>query len=146
MVRNFAIRLPSVPPTNDLLRLGGNIAGQYKRAAALALHVGIGNVAGIAASNIYRAKDAPRYRLGRKLHTHFVVGFRPLTPSTDAIELGLVGMGLIVLPIMVVTYKRINAQREATMKETAGESGGSQHTDEELRRMGDKAPNFQYGI
>jgi len=66
-------------------------------------------------------------------------------PCTDAIELGLVGMGLIVLPIMVITYKRINARREAIMKQ-AGESGGPQHTDEELRRMGDKAPNFQYGI
>ena len=54
-------------------------------------------------------------------------------------------MGLIVLPIMVITYKRINAQREAIMKR-AGESGGSQYTDEELRKMGDKAPTFQYGI
>ena len=50
-----------------------------------------------------------------------------------------------MLPIMVITYKRINARREAIMKE-AGESGGLQHTDEELRRMGDKAPNFCYGI
>ena len=73
-------------------------------------------------------------------------GFGPLTPSTDAIELGLVGLGLVVLPIMVISYKRINARRDAIMKEAAGESGGPQHTDEELRRMGDKAPNFQYGI
>lgn len=144
MVRNLPIRLPSAP-SNELLRLGGNVAGQYKRAAALALHVGIGNVAGIAASNIYRTRDAPRYKLGRKLHPGFAIGFRSLTPSTDAIELGLVGMGLIVLPIMVITYKRINAQREAIMKR-AGESGGSQYTDEELRKMGDKAPTFQYGI
>ena len=61
--------------SNGLLRLGGNVAGQYKRAAALALHVGIGNFAGIAASNIYRAKDAPRYKLGRKSYTCFTTGF-----------------------------------------------------------------------
>ena len=54
-------------------------------------------------------------------------------------------MGLVVLPTLVIIYKRINARREAIMKE-AGESGGSQYTDEELRRMGDKAPNFCYGI
>jgi hypothetical protein len=48
---------------------------------------------------------------------------------------------------MVITYKRINAQREAIMKEAGlGESGGLQYTDEELRRMGDKAPNFRYII
>jgi len=107
--------------------LGGNVAGQYKRAAALALHVGLGNIAGIAASNIYRTKDAPRYKLGH------------------AIELGLVGLGLVVLPTMVIAYKRINARREAIMK-AAGESGGSQYTDEELRRLGDKAPSFRYAI
>jgi len=147
MVSDSPIRLPPAPP-NDLYRLGGNVAGQYKRAAALALQVGLGNISGIAASNIYRAKDAPRYKLGRKLQTRFTISFGPLTlltPSADAIELGLVGMGLTVLPIIVITYKRINARKEAVMKE-AGESGGSQHTDEELRRMGDKAPNFQYGI
>ena len=47
-------------------RLGGNIAGQYKRAAVVGLHIGIGNAAGAAASNIYRAQDAPGFKLGRK--------------------------------------------------------------------------------
>jgi len=75
----------------------------------------------------------------------FELGFTPLTPSTDGIELGLVSMGLFLLPIVVITYKRINARREAIMKE-AGESGGLQYSDEELRRMGDKAPDFCYGI
>ena len=53
---------------NDPFRLGGNIGGQYKRAVALALHIGFGNISGIIASNIYRTKDAPRYKLGRELH------------------------------------------------------------------------------
>jgi hypothetical protein len=54
-------------------------------------------------------------------------------------------MGLVVLPTLVLTYKRINGRREAIMN-NAGESGGLKYTDEELRRMGDKAPNFRYGI
>lgn len=66
---------------------------------------------------------------------------KPLT----TFELGLVAMGLIVLPILVLTYKRINVRRRVILKE-AGESGGSQYTNEELRRMGDKAPNFYYEI
>lgn len=54
-------------------------------------------------------------------------------------------MGLVVLPILVFTYKRTNVRREAIMKE-AEEFGGLKYNDEELRRMGDKAPNFRYGI
>jgi hypothetical protein len=54
-------------------------------------------------------------------------------------------MGLVVLPALVFTYKRVNARREAIMK-GAEEFGGSRYTDEELRRMGDKAPDFRYGI
>lgn len=54
-------------------------------------------------------------------------------------------MGLVVLLIMVFTYKRVNTRKEAIMK-GAEEGGGSQYTEEELRRMGDKAPNFRYGI
>ena len=49
-----------------------------------------------------------------------------------------------MLPIIVITYKRINARREAIMKE-AGESGGLKYSDDELRRMGDKSPYFRYG-
>ena len=68
------------------------------------------------------------------------------TPDTlpDGIELGFVGLGLVALPIIVITYKRINARREAIVKE-AGESGGLKYSDDELRRMGDKSPYFRYG-
>jgi hypothetical protein len=34
-----------------------------------------------------------------------------------------VGIGLVVLPIILFTYKRINARRDAVMRE-AGEKGG----------------------
>jgi len=46
---------------------------------------------------------------------------------------------------MVTTYNRINARREAIIKE-AGDSGRLQYTDDELKRMGDRAPDFRYGI
>jgi len=75
----------------------------------------------------------------------FELGFAPLTPPADGVELGLVCMGLVLLPVVVITYKRINARKEAIMRE-AGESGRLQYNDAELRRMGDKAPDFYYGI
>ena len=67
------------------LRLGNNVAGQYKRAASIAMHIGFGNLAGgmfsvlslintsangycceAIASNTYRTQDAPRYAIGRQ--------------------------------------------------------------------------------
>ena len=65
--------------------MGNNVAGQYKRAASIAMHIGFGNLAGgmfsvlslinmptnehcceAIASNTYRAQDAPRYAIGRQ--------------------------------------------------------------------------------
>lgn len=47
-----------------------------------------------------------------------------------------VGNGLVVSPATLFTYKRMNARRDAVMRE-AGEKGGLQYSDHELRRMGD---------
>ncbi|THG98143.1 hypothetical protein EW026_g4006 [Hermanssonia centrifuga] len=75
---------------------------------------------------IYRSEDAPRYRLG------------------NAIELMFVGIGMISLLIGVFTYKRINAQREAQEKLMGPE--GNVFTVEELRALGDRAPEFRYTL
>ena len=55
------------------------------------------------------------------------------------------GVGFVALLILVLNYNRINARRDIIMKK-ARETGGLQYTDEELRRMGDKAPSFRYAI
>ncbi|KAH9914907.1 MFS general substrate transporter [Epithele typhae] len=106
--------------------LGNNLAGHYKRGVGMALHIGIGNFSGAIASNIYRTQDAPRYIIGH------------------GIELMFVGIGFVALPIAVLSYKRINARREAAMREAS--ERGVKHTPEELRRMGDRAPDFRYTL
>ncbi|KAI0804538.1 MFS general substrate transporter [Irpex lacteus] len=106
--------------------LGNNLAGQYKRGVGMALHIGIGNFAGAIASNIYRSQDAPRYILGHGL------------------ELMFVGIGYITLPIAVIAYKRINSRRDALEKEM--EEKGIKLTPEELRELGDRAPDFRYTL
>ncbi|KAJ3484973.1 hypothetical protein NLI96_g5276 [Meripilus lineatus] len=106
--------------------LGNNLAGQYKRGVGMALHIGIGNFAGAIASNIYRSQDAPRYVLGHGL------------------ELMFVGIGFITLPLTVLIYTRINAKRDRQQKEMA--ENGIRFTDDELRRMGDRAPDFRYTL
>ncbi|KAH9835023.1 major facilitator superfamily domain-containing protein [Rhodofomes roseus] len=106
--------------------LGNNLAGQYKRGVGMAFHIGIGNFSGAIASNIYLSHDAPRYIMGH------------------ALELMFIGIGLVSLPITVLAYRRINARRDALQREL-GEKGGIYSADE-LRRMGDRAPDFRYTL
>lgn len=63
---------------------------------------------------------------------------------TDAIEMMFVGIGMICLFIGVVTYPRINARRAAALRERT--EAGIIYTAEELRAMGDRAPDFVYTI
>ncbi|KAH9914900.1 major facilitator superfamily domain-containing protein [Epithele typhae] len=106
--------------------LGNNLVGHYKRGMGMALQIGIGNFSGAVASNIYRTQDAPRYALGH------------------GIELMFVGIGLVAVPIAVLSYKRINARRESEMREA--NERGFKYSPEELRRMGDRAPDFRYTL
>jgi MFS family permease len=52
--------------------MSNNLAGSYKRSAGMAVHIGIGNLAGAMASNFYRAADKPKYVLGHSLEVGFV--------------------------------------------------------------------------
>ncbi|KAJ3848506.1 major facilitator superfamily domain-containing protein [Lentinula lateritia] len=105
--------------------LSNNLSGQYKRGIGMALHIGIGNFSGAIASNIFRAQDKPRFILGH------------------GIELMFVGIGLIFLPITVFTYRRINKKRAEFMNRVA-EGLEKKPSPEELRALGDRAPDFRY--
>ncbi|RDX52242.1 hypothetical protein OH76DRAFT_1400587 [Lentinus brumalis] len=104
--------------------ISNNVAGQYKRAVAIAIQVIFGNSGGAIASNAYRIMDAPRYLLGH------------------GIEIMFVGMGLVLLPLTVVTYWRINIRRERRQQEA--EEKGVKLSPEALRKLGDRAPDFRY--
>lgn len=49
---------------NIFVRLGNNLAGQYKRSIGMALQLGLGNINGIIASNLFLSTEAPRYTRG----------------------------------------------------------------------------------
>lgn len=104
--------------------LGNNVAGHYKRGVSMATHIGIGNFGGAIASNIFRTQDAPRYAVGH------------------GTEIGFLGMGLLVVPLLMVLYTRINKRRE---REASAPDARKLST-QELRRMGDRAPDFRYTL
>ncbi|KAK7027995.1 hypothetical protein VNI00_015081 [Paramarasmius palmivorus] len=106
--------------------LGNNLSGQYKRGVGMAVHIGIGNFSGAIASNVYRDIDKPR----------FIVG--------HGIELMFIGIGLITVPLVVLAYKRINSKREILLREA--EERGEKSSPEEIRALGDRAPEFKYTL
>ncbi|KAH9835024.1 MFS general substrate transporter [Rhodofomes roseus] len=106
--------------------LGNNLAGQYKRGVGMAVQIGIGNLASLIVSNIYLSKDAPRYIMGH------------------ALELMFIGIGLVNLPILVGLYRWENAKRDEMQRAMAEK--GIEYSDEELRRLGDRAPDFRYTL
>ncbi|KAJ5591115.1 hypothetical protein N7450_005087 [Penicillium hetheringtonii] len=94
-----------------------NLAGDYKRAAGMAIYIGIGNLAGAMASNFYRAQDAPQYILGHSLELAFVV------------------VGMIATVVLRFAYQRINRQRDLM--------DPSEYPDDP-DSLGDRSPLFRY--
>ncbi|KAI0365414.1 MFS general substrate transporter [Pilatotrama ljubarskyi] len=106
--------------------LGNNLVGHYKRGVGMAIQAASGQIGGIIASNIYRTQDAPRYVVGH------------------VVELAVVATGLVVVPSVVVIYMRLNAARDARLREV--EDKETPIDPETLRALGDRAPDFRYTL
>jgi hypothetical protein len=99
--------------------MSSNLGGSYKRAAGMAIHIGVGNLGGAMASNFYRSADKPKYLLGHGL------------------EIGFVSVGLVAVVILRLRYQSINRKRDA-----AGMEAGL--SNQEMSEMGDRAPTYRY--
>ena len=98
--------------------ISNNLAGSYKRSAGMAVHIGVGNLAGAMASNFYRTTDSPKYLLGHGL------------------ELAFVAVGLCAVGGLRWFYKRLNRKRDQL---PVDEYGAAENTE-----MGDRAPTYRY--
>lgn len=101
-----------------------NLAGHSKRAVGMAMQIGIGNLGGAMAANFYRAKDAPRYRLGHGL------------------ELMFTGLAFLAGLAVLFYYWRQNKKREKDIQAGKYESW----TLEQLDALGDRNPYFRYRL
>ncbi|KAF9225071.1 MFS general substrate transporter [Gyrodon lividus] len=113
--------------TGTVTWLANNLGGKYKRGAGIALQVTVGTLAGVISSMIFRIQDRPRYLLG------------------NGLEIMFLGMGLVTVPITVLAYKLINAQRDR--EELLNQQQGVRTDPKEGDKpMGDRAPSFRYTI
>lgn len=74
------------------------------------------------ASNFYRKRDKPKFILGH------------------ALNIGIVSLGIAAVMTLRWNYARINAQRDRD------ESDGADINDDEIAKMGDRAPTFRYTL
>jgi hypothetical protein len=94
----------------------------------MALFISIGNMGSIMGSNIYLARQAPKYP----------VGFG-------------VSMAMLCLAICMATFLRFayaaeNKKRDALLAELGEEGVRAMYTEEQLVEMGDKSPFFRYSL
>ena len=125
-VRYFAVYLITtggyITQPVTLAWLSNNMGGHYKRSVSSAVQIGLGNVGGIVASNIYITGQAPTYPVG------FGVSLGMLWLCGIACTAFLLGLWL-------ENRKRDRGERDERFGLPT----------EELENLGDGHPNFRFG-
>ncbi|QKX59618.1 uncharacterized protein TRUGW13939_06755 [Talaromyces rugulosus] len=103
--------------------LSNNLAGGYKRAAGMAIHIGIGNLGGAMASNFYREQDSPKFILGH------------------ALELGFAVAGALAVLILRISYQKVNLKREKALADIHSNTASFES---ESSGEGDRSLTFRY--
>ncbi|GAA5849775.1 hypothetical protein JCM8547_000559 [Rhodosporidiobolus lusitaniae] len=122
---------------NSITWVGNNNAPLIKRGTVMGAFFTTGNSGGIVSSVVYRTQDKPRYFIGH------------------GVGLGFASMALILSAFMYFYYKAENARRDrkygppvdpslVDTPEERSRLGLDGMSDEEIRRLGDKHPNFRY--
>lgn len=114
------------PLTN--ISIANNLAPSSERAVAMALVICCGNLGGIMGSNIYLAREAPKY------HTGF------------AMSLTMLVLGIIAVFLLRFGWGRDNKKREQLIAEMGEEGIRSRYTEQELLDLGHRSPFFRYAM
>lgn len=108
----------------DLVAIGNNLAPSTKRAVGMAHLICMGNLGGIAGSNIFLSREAPHYWTG--------YGF----------ILGIDCAAFATCLFLRYKFKRINRNRDLLTEEDVR----AQYSESELLQLGDQSPYFRYTL
>ena len=108
--------------------LANNLAPSSKRAVGMALLISIGNLGGIAGSNIYIASQAPKY------------------PTGFGTGLGVCVAAVIMAFVLRILFARENRKRREMLDSEGEEAIRARYSEQELLDMGDKSPFFIYTL
>ncbi|WPH04635.1 retrograde regulation protein 2 [Acrodontium crateriforme] len=121
----FTVPAGVYPPLIGCLSwIGNNLAPSWKRAIGMALLISIGNLGGAIGSNIYIAKQEPRYWLG--------YGY----------SLGTLCAAILSTLILKTAYQKENKKRDAISEDESR----NKFTEDEMLLMGDKSPLYRYVV
>lgn len=94
----------------------------------MALLISVGNMGGIAGSNIYLAAQAPKY------------------PAGFGTGLGICCAAIIMAYLLRLSFARENERRRKMLAEEGEEGVRARYSEQELLDMGDRSPFFIYTL
>jgi MFS family permease len=114
------------PLTAVVALVANNIAPSSKRAVGMALLISVGNLGGICGSNIYYAKQEPKYQTG------------------FGTSLAICGCGIIAAYALRIAYQRENRRRDELLEREGEDAIRAKYTEQELLDLGDLSPFYRY--
>ncbi|EMC98131.1 hypothetical protein BAUCODRAFT_574206 [Baudoinia panamericana UAMH 10762] len=108
--------------------IGNNLAPSSKRAVGMALLISVGNFGGIAGSNIYIARQAPKY------------------PAGFGTGLAICLAAIIMAFVLRQAFAAENAKRRTMLDRDGEDAIRARYSEQELLEMGDKSPFFIYTL
>lgn len=120
------IEILSVAAANE--KIANNLAPSSKRAVGMGLLISVGNLGGIAGSNIYIASQAPKY------------------PTGFGTGLGMSIAAIIMAYVLRMACDRENKARRRMLDEEGEQEVRARYSEQELLDMGDKSPFFIYTL
>ncbi|KAK3658394.1 hypothetical protein LTR56_001805 [Elasticomyces elasticus] len=100
--------------------IGNNLAPSSKRAVGMALLISVGNFGGIAGSNIFLAKQKPRY------------------PAGFGTGLGISIAAILMAIVLRISCQRENERRRKMIEEEGEDAIRARYGEQQLLEMGDK--------
>lgn len=108
--------------------IANNIAPSSKRAVGMALVISVGNMGAIMGSNIYLAREVPKY------------------PTGFGGSFAMLGLAIITVLVLRFAFLRENKKRDELIAEIGEEGVHTRYSEQELIDMGDRSPFFRYAI